>query len=975
MARPISTVGLRGEVTFGASGYLHADNNWRGATDTTAFPDGTEQPGISSSYSIGDIVVHNSGLWICVTANDNVEPGGTYDTDGTMIPDSATVQTYWEHIGNTNDTTYTAGNGLELNGTTFAVDLLEDGGLILTGATAGSQELGLQVSSQTGNALSIRPASGTNPGVFAEDTNTTEASTSIVTPTFPVSAMSVPGSGPNNGVLTLTFTGDEAEANLDTFFRTFGVPIGDNYSPAPNNGELTIPSNVTITPALVEVPRPGGSSVQFPLASGQTLTRTGAATIEWRGQGATGTTGTYNGVFPSVTAVTMIDNARPNEAERRLRFTDTGTETSVGNEVRIDQNNFVQINTRHDATLRVDGSNNLGANISTATGNRLSTSADGSLFVPEVDFPVDMITGSGPVTVVEGSGDNADQYTIGLRTDSSLHNNPDTSGSTPVNRLSVQVDTAATLNALAEGTAGLSVPVTTWARSDNVAAASDRIPLAKLPNLSLGNTHTYNSRADLIANNNEISAGSTAAPQIAWHTGDLAVITDQDTANAGIYVYVGANQVDENDNPVPAAFTDANFATMFRPVVSSGGNVQTTFTGGGVSNQALNNIEYNANTDLLEFTVAGETMSIDVGQTEPVASSVPTTNFFRKIKVGNQVFAFGDPSPQPRLTFNPSSRVLNLFSANDQTSTHGFTPLRGASDTTQNPISAANFDTPTITGADNTAVITGTNLVATFPASDSQVAAAGPFTITAQGDVTINNDGVMEAFNDVVATGTISVADNRRQPTILPRSQSRSSLMQGGILETIDFSGGGVVAQGTAFDSNTFMIGAGATARSANTFEIAASTSTVSVTASFPAPASRANGQTITTRNRTGLPADQTIVITRFDPWFIGTRSIANGPPTTSAHVLALPVQNNVFSPRNGFDVTGTVGDVVFMALRDNITRTPRLTLVSNGGITDGTLLPGRVEVTAATGTLTYRIYQFFGLDLDPTAVNITFAP
>ena len=100
--RPISTVGLRGEVTFGDTGYLHADNRWNGAADRAAFPDGTEQPGISTAYSPGDTVVHSGSIWVANYANDNVMPGGVYDRAGTGIDPTPAIgdpTTYWTEIG------------------------------------------------------------------------------------------------------------------------------------------------------------------------------------------------------------------------------------------------------------------------------------------------------------------------------------------------------------------------------------------------------------------------------------------------------------------------------------------------------------------------------------------------------------------------------------------------------------------------------------------------------------------------------------------------------------------------------------------------------------------------------------------------------------------------------------------------------------------------------------------------------------
>ena len=315
-------------------------------------------------------------------------------------------------------------------------------------------------------------------------------------------------------------------------------------------------------------------------------------------------------------------------------------------------------------------------------------------------------------------------------------------------------------NAAVVTTSGLRVPVATWARDNAVTTESGIIPLAKLPNLSLGNTHTYNSQADLIANRGEISAGSTAAPQIAWHTGDLAVITDQDAPNSGIYVYIGANQIDEDDNPVPAGFTNvAGFNMNFRAVVSANGQVQTTFSRSAdgtntpmIAPAQLSNINYNPAMDRIEFTAG--TNVVNVNQLEPVAGTVTATRLYRRLKVGNDVFAMGDPSPTPTLAFS-SSPFVSRYHSGTQTASVGFRPSAGT---------ASNFDTPVIDGAGNSAVITGNNLVATIAAQQGSTPAA--WRITAEGDIRINNQDIIETFDDITATGSIQLRDVRVQPTI-----------------------------------------------------------------------------------------------------------------------------------------------------------------------------------------------------------------
>ena len=507
---------------------------------------------------------------------------------------------------------------------------------------------------------------------------------------------------------------------------------------------------------------------------------------------------------------------------------------------------------------------------------------------------------------------------------------------------------------------GLYVPVQQWARTADTTGAN-MIPLAKLPNLQLGNTHTYNSRADLIANQGEISRGTQAAPQLAWHTGDLAVVTSQDSANAGIYVYIGANQVDENDNPVPAGFVnEAGFNMNFRAVVSSDGQIQTTFSRSAdgtstpmIAPTQLSNINYNPAMDRVEFTAGSQT--VNVNQIEPVAGTVTANRLYRRLKVGNDVFVMGDPSPTPTLAF-ASSPFVSRYHSGTQTASVGFRPSAGT---------ASNFDTPMIDGAGNSAVITGNNLVATIAARQGSTPSA--WRITAEGDITIINQGISEGpFENITATGSIQLRDVRVQPTISNNNVTRSALLGGPVTHTIDFTGSGNIADGTAYDSNTYALSGPGVRGGTSTFTTPASISDSTTTVSFSTSGSRMN-------NQTGNPANQTVRVNRFTPWFIGTAAAA---PMSNQELIAatgIRQQGNNISNQTNFPVSGTVGEDVYViaAGLNSIVLTVTVNNQPTSASTPGLPIT-TFTIPAAVGTITYTVYQFAGLANDPTTFNIT---
>ncbi len=86
MARGFSTVGVFNDLSVGEGNYVHSDSTWVGDTTT---------PGVPSVdtilYNTGDVVFHNSILWVALRSNDNVEPSPVASLDWAQASSGAAV--------------------------------------------------------------------------------------------------------------------------------------------------------------------------------------------------------------------------------------------------------------------------------------------------------------------------------------------------------------------------------------------------------------------------------------------------------------------------------------------------------------------------------------------------------------------------------------------------------------------------------------------------------------------------------------------------------------------------------------------------------------------------------------------------------------------------------------------------------------------------------------------------------------------
>ena len=350
MARAVSSIGLQGEVSFGATGYLHKNNNWRGASDSTVAA-GTGQPGVSTAYIVGDLVVHAGFVWVANHASDNVAPGSTYDLDGTGLPNNSTPATYWTQVGSAD--------------TTEAVSTVTTGPFpVMASAAAGTgpNPQGTQTLEFTGDNASANIVAffrifgvpvGTN---YIPDAGTTN--NSLVIPSNVTINPNPVTIDPGGGAAPLTFTLQSG----DSVFR-----IAENTVQFRAQGaQGTVTAFAGMLPAL------------------------------------------------TATAMIDQDRGMGNEAEEQIRFTTEGPDASRGNRVQINQNNYVTVDVQHDGSLEINDANNeLGTVVSAAPGNILASDTSNGLFVnAPVDA---VTGGTGPITSASAAANGVDTVTLRIK--------------------------------------------------------------------------------------------------------------------------------------------------------------------------------------------------------------------------------------------------------------------------------------------------------------------------------------------------------------------------------------------------------------------------------------------------------------------------------------------------------------------------------------------------------------------------------
>ena len=185
MARAVSSVGLQGEVSLGASGYLHTNENWRGGGEGST--PGTAVAGTSTAYQVGDTVVHNGSIYIAARANDNVEPGGIYDRAGLPATGNpGRPEIYWTLIAGANASGVTS-----ISSPIGITERFQFPGRVSGGISvlAGTNTINVSnpadpLSSTTINTLrafgGLPPISATDTGIFLVGTTTIEFSIRVL---------------------------------------------------------------------------------------------------------------------------------------------------------------------------------------------------------------------------------------------------------------------------------------------------------------------------------------------------------------------------------------------------------------------------------------------------------------------------------------------------------------------------------------------------------------------------------------------------------------------------------------------------------------------------------------------------------------------------------------------------------------------------------------------------------------------------
>ena len=318
-----------------------------------------------------------------------------------------------------------------------------------------------------------------------------------------------------------------------------------------------------------------------------------------------------------------------------------------------------------------------------------------------------------------------------------------------------------------------------WAQNETGGVT---IPRSKLPNVELGNTHTFASDADPAAGELVAAAVANAGGQrdgddpIAWHPGDLLVLagTAPDDGNNGIYVFVGADQGIAPVSPLPGTGTPMEiFEANFRAVVSVNTELQTTLTSfeidgatGDRSTTALgslNSVNYSAGGDVLELVGSGGTRTVNQSERQP-DNVAGVGGFINHIKIGGVIYRFGPTPPLPTYSMSPSTASVNLYRS-DATSVDfdsAATQQRNNADGTTtanvpNVLANEEFNLASGTGAmapagDGAAVDMNTG-VFTIPAATGEVAGDQEFPVFSSGALDVRGQSARTVGTGDIATG------------------------------------------------------------------------------------------------------------------------------------------------------------------------------------------------------------------------------
>ncbi len=348
--------------------------------------------------------------------------------------------------------------------------------------------------------------------------------------------------------------------------------------------------------------------------------------------------------------------------------------------------------TRNDAGSGIEaGSDGIRLEIDDVAGNVLEVTSNEGLFVGEATLSTQAATGSNRVAEVRLAKNQ--QGTTNTDNDSFNVTNTTAAASTGTST-SNSVTVARETNGDLRFTG---VPVASWAQTQTGAVT---IPASKLPNLTLGNTHTYTGTASTTAAALLTQVIANAGGQrdstgaIEWHVGDLLIIANTNTAtgqdaNNGIFVYVGDQQTAPNVPTLESMRTTGQsdsdlLMALFRNLITSTNAGRPTIANNGGTASTLSSVNIDRDDALvkganpgdapvtrmtqqhLQYNNSTDSTMLQLDLVTPLADTAGVTQFVNRMRIGGTSYIFGLEPPAPTMSYSPGNGVnQNLYRSSD----------------------------------------------------------------------------------------------------------------------------------------------------------------------------------------------------------------------------------------------------------------------------------------------------------------------
>ncbi len=1029
MARAGETnLGTQGDLFLGQIGtqgfYAHSDLRWVGvmaSSGTTATGGASTDPNAPSVlYREGDAVVHNNRIFISLGNSDNVVPG--LETGSVLRAASTGVTAIvantaqiaasvaaWEEIGNddvlgareySNTSSYEVNNLVyDNNGGLFAVRMP-----IAASATArpssmdpfqqptlyrrvGGAPTTIQQSLLTfgvtadisSNVLRLTFADATTKLNFVRHflSNSEYTQTQLDARTAITNRADLVFATLNNGAAAAALLAPPS--NMDIRFNLTLADGSDpillrhyfQYDTNNNNGgpfyngaanSIFIPNYNAGTGTFTNHVRITTSMYEGEITDGVRYIEGNHINFDLNGDG---------------TEVTISADQRAITASAPLMY-----DSNSGNIIfRSNSNEFTttgdQLNLHIDETPRTGGTRN-------DTGSGLEVNADGlRVEIDDTTHNVIEATSSGLFVgdQVLSTAAGATNTAVLRTTTHEQGNTTDTSdiiieGNNAAPSAAASVSNSVTVSRETSGNIRITgVPVASWAQTQSgTDANSVMIPANKLPNLTLGNTHTYLSdatpaanelRTRIIANaggSQNASGSGVSTAGIEWHVGDLLIVsgTAPDNTVNGIYVYVGTTMTAVNTPTLESQRASGQsdqdlFTTLFRSLVNINNQGVPTLQNDGATGVSLSNvnvdktdleikgnastvltnsptqIQYNNSTD----PVAGTAFNLSV----PLSDNAGVTQFLSRMSIGGTSYIFGLEPPAPTMSYSPGNGVnQNLYRSSDITFAVPTTLTAPTGSFEGRPLAASDYAITmpagdidvTITGnSDSRALGTSRALptissisnaaaaIVTF-ASDPNLLVGQTFTVTGAVPAAYNATYTVVSIGagNAITTDVDASAFGVRNLTVNTISQAVSSRVTFAtapgfaVGDTFTVTGSSEAAYNITY-TVTSVPTANAVVTNVDTSAFAAFTGTASVTVAGSA------ATTVGTGARTTDGA--TISAVRASGTSITTTVTVDEPQTDSGAQVMTVTDNNVgFTPVSGFNYTDIVsGNPPLITYRD----------------------------------------------------------